>query len=226
MVEDIQLGADGGAPRPDPQNNPLGEKNNMLAGRLYLPCDETLAQDHARTLDITYDFNATRPSEEASRVALLHKLLGSCGEEVHIEPPFRCDYGYNIFVGDRFFANYGCVILDTAPVTIGKNVLFGPNVSLFAAFHPVDARVRATGLECSAPIHISDDVWIGGGAIINPGVTIGARTIIGSGSVVTKDIPADVIAVGNPCRPLRSVGEKDRAYWQARQDARFDENDA
>ncbi len=136
------------------------------------------------------------------------------GKNVTIEPTFRCDYGRNIHIGDNFFANFDCIILDVCTVTIGSDVLFGPRVCLYTAAHPLDAEVRRSGLEYGQPIHIGDTVWIGGNAVINPGVSIGARSIIGSGSVVTKDIPPDVVAAGNPCRVIRAINDTDRAYWK------------
>ena len=132
-----------------------------------------------------------------------------------IEPPFRCDYGSNILIGDNFYANFDCIILDVCPVTIGDNVLFGPRVCLFTASHPVDPSGRSSGLEFGKPISIGNDVWIGGGALINPGVTIGNASIIGAGAVVTRDIPDHVIAAGNPCRVVRPVTGEDRAQWEA-----------
>lgn len=128
-------------------------------------------------------------------------------------PPFHCDYGKNIEVGENFFANYNCIILDVAKVTIGKNVMFAPNVSIYTAGHPIHPDSRNSGYEYGIPVTIGDNVWIGGSVVINPGVTIGNNVVIGSGSVVTKDIPDNVIAVGNPCRVIREITEEDRKYY-------------
>jgi maltose O-acetyltransferase len=135
----------------------------------------------------------------------LQELLGAVGEKPVITPPFHCDYGSNIFLGDRVYMNYGCVILDCNTVHIGDDTMFAPYVQVYAAYHPIDPTVRLSGRELAAPIRIGKNVWVGGGVIICPGVTIGDNTTIGAGSVVTKDIPANVVAVGNPCRVLRSA---------------------
>jgi maltose O-acetyltransferase len=171
----------------------------MLAGELYDASDPELAAERARARELLARFNA-RPHR-----ALLDELFASVGQDATIEPPFHCDYGFNISVGDRFYANVNCVFLDCAPIAIGDRVLFGPAVQLYAATHPVDAETRRRGLEYALPIAIGDDVWIGGGAIVLPGITIGDRAVIGAGSVVAKDIPADVVAVGNPCRPVHQL---------------------
>ncbi|MEO7548491.1 MAG: sugar O-acetyltransferase, partial [Ramlibacter sp.] len=150
-------------------------------------------------------FNDTPDDQPGERERLLRELIPACGASVWIEPPFHCDYGSNITLGDRVFMNFNCVILDVAPVRIGAGVLFGPAVQVYAATHPMDAAGRRGGLESGRPVEIGDETWIGGGAIICPGVRIGARSVIGAGSVVTKDIPDDVFAAGNPCRVLRSL---------------------
>jgi acetyltransferase-like isoleucine patch superfamily enzyme len=147
------------------------------------------------------------------RCSVIKKLFGKIGSNFTIESPFRCDYGYNIFAGEKFYANYNCVILDCARVTIGNNVFFGPNVSLFTAGHPIHFEPRNTGLEYAFPITIGNNVWIGGGAIINPGITIGDNVVIGSGSIVTKNIPSNSIAVGNPCKVIRNITDADRKYY-------------
>jgi maltose O-acetyltransferase len=144
---------------------------------------------------------------------LLRSILGKAGVDVHIEPPFHCDYGRNIEVGDHFFANYNCIILDTAKIRIGNNVMFGPNVSLLAAGHPVHPEARNSGYEYGIGITIGDNVWLGGSVTVNPGVRIGNNVVIGSGSVVVKDIPDNVIAAGNPCKVIRAITEDDRRYY-------------
>jgi maltose O-acetyltransferase len=171
----------------------------MLAGELYDASDPELTAARARARELLFRFNA-RPER-----SLLEELLSSVGAEAVIEPPFHCDYGSNISVGDRFYANVGCVFLDCAPISIGDRTLFGPAVQLCAATHPLDAETRRRGLEYALPIEIGDDVWIGGGAVVLPGITIGDRAVIGAGSVVVKDVLADVVAVGNPCRPVREL---------------------
>lgn len=192
----------------------MSEKERMLAGRLYIMKDELpAAQKRARRL--VRAFNATTEEQPEEREALLKELFGSWGKGGYVEPPFRCDYGSHIHIGDGFYANYDCIIIDVCPVHIGNNVFFGPRVGVYTAGHPIDAGGRNRLLEFGAPITIGDSVWVGGNTVINPGVSIGDNTVIGSGSVVTKDIPANVVAVGNPCRVLRPITEKDREYWLA-----------
>lgn len=182
------------------------EKEKMLAGELYSAADAELRREFVRAKMLTQRFNALAPDTPRERRAeVLRELLGTCGNAIYIEPPFRCDYGKNIFIGENFYANYDCIIIDVCRVKIGKNVLLGPRVGIYTATHPTDAQVRSRGLELGAPIEIGDDVWIGGNAVILPGVKIGARAVIGAGSVVTRDVPAGVVAAGNPCRVLRKI---------------------
>lgn len=181
------------------------ELSNMLAGDLYLASDPQLVAMRRRARSITRLFNATREDELETRRSLLTELFGRCTENVEIEPMFQCDYGTNIYLGDRVYMNFGCVILDCAKVTIGERTLLGPNVHLYAATHPTDPRVREGGRELARPISIGRNVWIGGGSIICPGVTIGDNAVIGAGSVVTRDVAAGVIAAGNPCKALRQT---------------------
>ncbi|MBW6391103.1 sugar O-acetyltransferase [Billgrantia antri] len=183
------------------------EKEKMLAGELYDPRDPQLLEERHRARILTKAFNDTRDDQGQERKRLLLELIGVMGKGTFIEPPFYCDYGGNITLGERVFFNFNCVILDVAQVTIGNHVMFGPNVQVYTATHPLDAEQRRSGLEAAKPITIGDDVWIGGGAILCPGVTIGARSVIGAGSVVTKDIPEDAFAAGNPCRVIRSLGD-------------------
>jgi len=191
----------------------LIEEEKMLLGYPYLGHDEALVQKRQSAKEMLFDFNASRPCEIESRNTLLKALLHSIGHAFYIESPFRCDYGSNISIGDNFYANYNCTILDCAKVSIGNNVLFAPNVSLFTAGHPIHYELRNTGIEYAFPITIGDNVWIGGGVIINPGITIGSNVVIGAGSVVTKDIPSNTIAVGNPCRILRAITNEDKKYY-------------
>ncbi|HEU0298408.1 MAG TPA: sugar O-acetyltransferase [Longimicrobium sp.] len=183
----------------------MTEKEKMLAGELYDAADPQLVAERRRARDLLCALNASRDGEREARAALLRELLGAAGEGVWIEPPFFCDYGTNIRLGDRVFFNFNCVVLDVAQVTIGSDVMFGPAVQIYTATHPLDHRERRGGLEAAKPITIGDDVWVGGGAIILPGVTIGGRSVIGAGSVVTKDVPPDVFAAGNPCRVIRAL---------------------
>lgn len=181
------------------------EKEKMLDGELYNAMDPVLYAERIRAKELLYDYNHTRPSEKEIRERILRELLGSTGDNFLIEQPFNCDYGYNIRVGENFYANVGCTILDVAPVTIGDNVMLAPNVNIYTAGHPLDAEIRNSGLEYAYPVNIGNNVWIGGNVTIVPGVTIGDNTVIGAGSVVTKDIPANVVAVGNPCRVVREI---------------------
>lgn len=183
------------------------EKQKMLAGELYLASDPELAAGSQRALHLLRQYNQTTIDERPRRTQLLQELLGQVGENPFIVPPLHCDYGSNIYLGDRFYMNYGGVILDCNTVHIGNDVMCAPYVQIYTAYHPTDPTVRLSGRELAAPIRIGNNVWIGGGAIICPGVTIGDNTTIGAGSVVTKDIPANVVAVGNPCRVLRHLPE-------------------
>lgn len=195
----------------------MTEHEKMRSGALYNAGDEALQRARMQARKLTRLFNHSAMEAGEYRGELLEELFAACGKNLYIEPSFRCDYGKNISIGDDFYANYDCIILDVCPVTIGDRVLFGPRVCLCTAAHPIDARLRASGLEYGAPITIGDDVWLGCGAIVNPGITIGARTSVGAGSVVTKDLPADVVAVGNPCRVLRPVAAEDRPRENAPQ---------
>ena len=185
------------------------DKEKMLAGEPYLAfCDE-LVRDRDRAKELLYEYNHLRPSATEQRTALLKQFLGSTRQQLLIEQPFYCDYGYNIHVGENFYANMGCTILDEAKVTFGDNVLLAPNVSIYTAGHPVNVARRVAGWEYAYPVTVGNNVWIGGNVVILPGVSIGDNSIIGGGSVVTKDIPANVIAVGNPCKVLRALTEEE-----------------
>ncbi|WP_269139287.1 sugar O-acetyltransferase [Nostoc sp. UHCC 0870] len=179
------------------------EKQKMLAGELYLADDPELVADQKRASRLLQMYNATTVEQPQQRQQILKELFSKVGEKITIVPPFHCDYGSHISVGNGAYMNYGCVILDCNQVEIGENVLLAPYVQIYAAYHPTEPEIRLTGRELAAPIKIGDNVWIGGGAIICPGVTIGDNTTIGAGSVVVKDIPAKVVAVGNPCRIVR-----------------------
>jgi maltose O-acetyltransferase len=181
------------------------ERDKMLAGQPYDPLDPELVALRRQARDLTKALNETRDAEQERRTALIQELFGAVGEGAWIEPPFYCDYGRNITLGRKVFFNFNCVVLDVAPVRIGGFVMIGPAVQILTATHPLDAAERRGGLESAKPITIGDDVWIGGAAILCPGVTIGARSVIGAGSVVTKDVPPGVLAAGNPCRVLRAI---------------------
>lgn len=188
----------------------MTERQKMQAGLLYDANDAELIQARTACKELCYDFNQLRPSQEAAQDALLRRLLGRTGTHFMICAPFWCDYGCNIAIGENFFANHGCVILDGAPVTFGDNVFIAPNCGFYTAGHPLDAEPRRRGLEYAYPITIGDDVWIGAGTQVLPGVKIGAGAIIGAGSVVNRDIPPGWVAAGNPCRPIRPVTTADR----------------
>ena len=177
----------------------------MLAGEMYDPLDRELVAARARARDLCQDLNATRESDETERRRILRELFGKGGDTVWMQPPFFCDYGANIELGERVFFNFNCIVLDVCRVRIGDFTLFGPAVQIYTPLHPFDAAQRRSA-EYGKPIDIGSDVWVGGGAIILPGVTIGDRAVIGAGSVVTKDIPAGVLAVGNPCRVVKALG--------------------
>lgn len=182
----------------------VSEREKMLAGELYDPFDPELVAARILARDLCQDLNATRESDQEKRRSLLKELFGEGGDSVWMQPPFYCDYGKNIRLGQRVFFNFNCVVLDVCQVTIGDFTLFGPAVQIYTATHPLDAELRRRQ-EFAKPIEIGSDVWVGGGAVICPGVKIGSKTVIGAGSVVTKDIPAGVVAAGNPCRIIRDI---------------------
>ncbi|WP_347330840.1 sugar O-acetyltransferase [Marinimicrobium locisalis] len=179
------------------------EKEKMLRSELYDPRDRQLVRERRQARLLFEALNASRDNETKKRRQLLKELIPQGGDSVWMQPPFYCDYGSNITLDENVFFNFNCVILDVAEVRIGARTLFGPAAQVYTATHPMDAQERASGLELGFPITIGEDVWIGGGAIICPGVTIGDRSVIGAGSVVTKDVPADVFAAGNPCKVVR-----------------------
>lgn len=201
----------------------MSELTNMLDGKLYKSADSQLAEMRNKARKLCRQFNNTDETQIEQRTEILKQLLGKMGENSFVEPDFRCDYGCHIFVGDKFFANFGCVVLDTCKVTIGNNVMFAPSVHIFTATHPTDPFVRNSGLELGLPVTIGDNVWIGGNCTINPGVTIGNNCVIGSGSVVTHDIPDNSIAVGNPCRVVKSI-DVDKDYWMQQYNEYFLKN--
>ncbi|CAL65229.1 sugar O-acetyltransferase [Christiangramia forsetii] len=189
------------------------EKDKMLSQKPYIASDPELSKERIYAQKTCFKINSISPEFVEERNNHLKKLLGSTKENFYIEPPFHCDYGYNITLGKNFYSNYNCTILDCAEVKIGDNVMLAPNVSLFTAGHPIDAEKRNQGLEYAIPITIGNNVWIGGNTVINPGVNIGDNTVVGSGSVITKDIPANVIAAGNPCKVIREITKEDQNFY-------------
>lgn len=183
------------------------EWERMVAGQLYDPLDPELVEARRRARALLKELNDSREEETEKRARVLGELIGAAGAGLWIEPPFHCDYGRNIAVGEKVFFNFDCVVLDVAPVRIGDHVLIGPAVQIYTATHPMSARGRRRGLEVGKPIEIGSDVWLGGGSILLPGVRVGARSVIGAGSVVTRDVPAGVFAAGNPCRVVRELLE-------------------
>lgn len=190
--------------RPDPEDQ-RSMRERMRAGDLYLADDPVLRAESRRALALTQAFNALPTTDGDGRRRALVELLGSIGDGSDIRSPFACDYGYNVHVGARTFANVGLVALDVAPVVIGDDVQIGPGVQLLTPTHPLDAELRRAKWEAAAPITIGDGVWLGGGVIVCPGVTIGADTVVGAGAVVTEDLPAGVLAVGSPARVVRRL---------------------
>lgn len=181
----------------------------MLSGELYNALDPQLAAERKKARMLFKALNDSSEDQKAERNQIIKELIPNSGKDLWLEPPFYCDYGSNISIGDKVFFNFNCVVLDVARVTIGDRTLFGPNVQIYTATHPMGPELRASGLEYGKAIHIGEDVWIGGGVIICPGVTIGDRTVIGAGSVITKDIPSGVFAAGNPCNVIRYLKEED-----------------
>ena len=181
------------------------EKEKMLAGELYDASDAQLVQERYQARMLFQKINAIPESEKEQRDQLFYELFGAAGPGLYIEPPFFCDYGYNIKVGEKVFMNYNCCILDVMPVTMGSNVLLAPGVQIYTATHPIEPEIRAEWLEFAKPVTIGDDVWIGGGAIICPGVTIGNGVVIAAGAVVTKDVPDRVVVGGNPAKVIKTI---------------------
>jgi maltose O-acetyltransferase len=181
------------------------EKQKMLDGELYNPLDKELSEDRIRTRLLLKELNESREDKPEERARILKELIPDVKGGLWLQPPFYCDYGYNIILGEKVFFNFNCVVLDVTYVKIGSRTLFAPNVQIYTATHPIDHIERSSGVEFAKPIVIGEDCWIGGSAVICPGVKIGDRAIIGAGSVVTKDIPSDVIAAGNPCKIIRTL---------------------
>jgi maltose O-acetyltransferase len=181
----------------------MTEKEKMLNGVDYIANDATLIKEREYAKSLCMEFNNTINKDDRSNI--IKKLFNKVGDNIWMEPTFFCDYGYNISVGDNFYANHNLVMLDVCKITIGNNVFIGPNVGIYTAGHPIDVTTRNSGLESGRGITIGDNVWLGGNVVILPGVTIGSDTVIGAGSVVTRDIPSNVVAVGNPCHVLKDI---------------------
>src|SRR3954452_6906521 len=189
----------------------MGEmKDRILRGELYIGTDEDLTADYRRAQDILERYNASAFAEQELRDRLLRELLGHCGEGVHVRPPIRLEYGPRVSIGAGTFFNYDCLMLDVASVEVGAACQVASRVQFITATHPIDPQVRRIGGETAKPIVVGDNVWLGAGAILCPGVTIGADTVVGAGAVVTRDLPAGVVALGVPARPVREIGEADR----------------
>ena len=201
----------------------MNQKERMLAGLPYKAWLDGLSEERMENKKRIYQYNLLAPDAVEEQEQLIKKILGKTGRHVHIEAPFHCDYGYNIEVGENFFADYNLTVLDVGLVRIGNNAQIAPNVSIYTAGHPVHPESRNSGYEYGIAITIGDNVWIGGNAVIMPGVTIGDNVVIGAGSIVTKDLPSNVIAAGNPCRVIREITDADRDYYY--KDRRFDVDD-
>jgi len=191
----------------------MNQKERMLAGLPYKAWLDGLSEERMENKLKIHKYNLLRPDERNKIDELIKDILAKTGDSVFIEQPFHCDYGKNIEIGNNFFANYNCTILDVGKVIIGENVQFAPNVSLYTAGHPIHPDSRNSGYEYGIGITIGDNVWLGGNVVVNPGVHIGNNVVIGAGSVVTKDIPDNMVAVGNPCKVIREITEEDRKYY-------------
>lgn len=191
----------------------MNTRERMKNGQLYFCTDEEVAKEQLKCLDRLYDFNQTRPSEMPKRMALLKEILAEVGENCYVEPPLHANWGINTHFGNNVYANFNLTLVDDCDIYVGDSVMFGPNVSVAVAGHPIDPDLRRKVAQFNIPVRIGNNVWIGAGAVILPGVTIGDNSVIGAGSIVTKDIPANVVAVGNPCRVLREINDRDREYY-------------
>lgn len=192
----------------------MTQKERMEAGLIYNPLDQSIADEQAQALELMYTFNSSRPSETEVRAGLLKRMLGRMGEGCCIEPPFHANWaGRHLYLGDHVYINFNLTIVDDADIYIGDKAMIGPNVTITTANHPILPELRAHSLQYNRDVRIGANVWIGAGAIIVPGIVIGDNSVIGAGSVVTKNIPANVVAVGNPCRVLREIGKRDEIYF-------------
>ena len=206
-------------------NDTRTEKEKMLAGDLYYAFVPDLIAERLACKELVYDFNNTRPSEAKKRDEIARKIFGQFGTNSMIEPPMQVDLGANVYVGNNTFFNHNLVLLDICSIHVGDYVLVGPDVKFYGATHPIDPQIRLDGLECGGPIRVGNNVWIGGGAILVAGVTIGDNSVIGAGSVVVKDIPANVVAVGNPCKVIKQLEPPTRPPKQHQPMAVFNDDD-
>ncbi len=188
-------------------------KEKMKSGEVYFCTDEALMKEQTACLEKLYDFNATRPSEGKKRAALLKELLAEVGENCYVEPPLHANWGCHTHFGKNVYANFNLTLVDDTDIFVGDSVMFGPNVTVATAGHPIDPALRLKVGQFNIPVYIGNNVWIGANSVILPGITIGDNSVIGAGSIVTKDIPENVVAVGNPCRVLRPISERDKEYY-------------
>ncbi len=192
----------------------MAMKDKLHTGELYLPGDEEIMRDQLKRLDRLYDFNHTRPTEQDKRQALMKEMFAEIGEGCYIEPPFYSNMGAgHVHFGDHIYCNFGVTMVDDTHIYVGDHTMFGPHVTVATAGHPILPELREKGYQYNAPVRIGKNCWIGAGALILPGVTVGDNVVIGAGSVVTKDLPSNVVAVGNPCRILREINAHDRTYY-------------
>ena len=192
----------------------MSMKDKLHTGELYLPDDDEIMKEQSACMELLYDFNATRPSEMEKRTELLKKLFAEIGEGCTIEPPFHANWGgHNVHFGKGVYANFNLTVVDDTHIYVGDHTMIGPNVTIATGGHPVLPALRERGMQYNMPVRIGKNCWIGEGALILPGVTVGDNSVIGAGSVVTRDIPANVVAVGNPCRVMREIGERDREFY-------------
>lgn len=192
----------------------MTEKEKMRSGDLYLPNGNEIMNEQFQCLEKLYDYNMTRPTEQKKRAEMLKEMFAEIGDDCYIEPPLHANWGgHHVHFGKNVYANFNLTLVDDTDIYVGDYTMFGPNVTVATAGHPINPELREQAYQFNIPIHIGKNCWIGAGAVITPGVTIGDNTVIGAGSIVTKDIPANVVAVGNPCKVLREIGEHDREYY-------------
>lgn len=202
----------------------MNMKEKMHSGDIYDPGDAEIMKEQTKRLEKLYDYNATRPSEGAKREQLLKEMFAKIGDGCYIEPPFHANWGgHHVHFGKNVYANFNLTLVDDTYIYVGDYTMFGPNVTVATAGHPIMPDLRKKGLQYNMPVHIGSNCWIGAGALIMPGITIGDNVVIGAGSVVTKDIPSNVVAVGNPCKILREVGEHDREFYFKDRRIRYEE---
>ncbi|MBQ2973952.1 MAG: sugar O-acetyltransferase [Clostridia bacterium] len=192
----------------------MTEKEKMRSGDLYLPNGDEIMTEQLQCLEKLYDYNMTRPTEQKKRTEMLKGMFAEIGDDCYIEPPLHANWGgKHVHFGKNVYANFNLTMVDDTDIYVGDYTMFGPNVTVATAGHPINPELREQAYQFNMPIHIGKNCWIGAGAVITPGVTIGDNTVIGAGSIVTKDIPSNVVAVGNPCRVMREIGEHDREYY-------------